>query len=254
MSDLRQQLRDHYAARSLSRERVAAILAQGRTACEEAATTRTAAHPRPAWRGRSLLALAAAIALLAGGLFFFLLARARPDYSKLRPAIAAFFVTEPNFPKMSEQPAELRQWVIDRGAPSGFRIPVSLLRLDSKACAILEVGERPAYLLCFLKEDKSGRRNGGMVHLIVARRHDFRNLPPTEKPSIHTAGKWSFASWTEGEILYTVATPAPVAELQGYLASFSGSMPMVSEPRREIATAVLRASTTLHSSHVSATE
>lgn len=240
MSDLRQQIRDHYAARSLSSGRVAAILAQGRAAGAGAGGSRSG-PARVFWQSRAGLALAAAVFLLAGLGVFYFSGGLRADYAKLRPAIVAFFAEEPDFPKMSEQPEELREWVIARGAPARFRIPARLLQLDSKACAILKVEKKPAYLLCFLKQDKEGRRNGGMVHLVVARRQDFGNLPPAGAPAIHTAGRWSFASWTEGEVLYTVATPAPVGELRGYLARNTSPASGILNGRSDLAVAFQKA-------------
>jgi hypothetical protein len=217
MSDLRKQIRDHYAAQSLPHESVAAILAKGRAVVREKADIAT--HPPASAHNRRLLALAASVTILAGVWAFWQFPRARVDYAEVPPAVIAFFANKPMYPKMSERPDELRAWAIEQGAPTALRIPSKLRILPGKGCTILGVNGKSAYLLCFLTVDASGQRDGGMVHLVVARRRDFRDLPPSGKPWIDTNGDWSFASWTEGKLVYTIATPAPVEKLRSYLAT-----------------------------------
>ncbi len=217
MSDLLKQIRAHYAARSLSIDKVSAILHQeGRTGAVQASTR---------GRHRQLLALAAGLAILAGiGAFWFAFSK-RADYAALRPAVIAFFADKPVYPLVSKHPEKLRAWVIERGAPAAFRIPSKLRALASKGCTILKIDEKPAYLLCFLTENVEGERDGGMVHLLVARKGDFRNVPPSGDPSIYTSGRWSFISWTENNIVYTVASRASLKELRRYLASATETAP-----------------------------
>lgn len=210
MSDLQKQIRDHYAARSLPPENVAAILAQGR----DAAIT---SLPRTSTRDRWLFALAASVGILAAIGVFSVASRVRADYAGLRPAVIEFFADKPMYPMMSARADDLRAWAIERGAPAAFQIPSKLRILPGKGCTILRVGGKPTYLLCFLTVDANGRQDGGMVHLVVARRRDFRDVPPLGTRWIGTSGEWSFASWAQGDVIYTISTPAPVARLRSYL-------------------------------------
>ena len=222
MSELRKQVRDHYEAQSLPATRVEAILAQGRDAAKGAATSEIPArHPRAGApsrdRWRLALATAAALALLAGGAVSWFSLRSRPDEAALRGAVVAFLGDHPAYPMMSEQPAELHAWAIAHGAPAAFQIPDKLRALTGKGCTIIQAGGRTAYLLCFMAVDAAGKSDGGMVHLLVARRGDVRDAPPAGAPTVQAADGWSFASWVEGDIVYTVAAPAPVERLRRYV-------------------------------------
>ncbi|CAN5405721.1 hypothetical protein BH20VER3_BH20VER3_07530 [soil metagenome] len=225
MSDLLNQIHAHYAAHSLSPEKVTEILKQGRAAGSGEGGAAAPVQTTAPERRRQFLALAAALAILAGlGAFWFAVS-GRADYAALRPAVIAFLADKPTYPLMSKHPEKLRTWVIERGAPPTFQIPPKLQVLASKGCAILTVDEKPAYLLCFFTEDANGRRDGGMVHLLVAQKRDFRNVPNAGDRSIHTSGRWSFISWRESDIVYTVATPGSVKELRRYLASVVDASP-----------------------------
>ena len=216
MSELQKQIRDHYAARSLPPEKVAAILAQGRDAAADATITR---YPRGLAGDRWLFALAASVGILAAVWASWQFERIRADYAKVRPAIIEFFTDKPMYPMMSEQPDELRAWAIEQGAPPAFEIPARLRILPGKGCTILRVGGKPTYLLCFLTVDANGQPDGGMVHLVVARRRDFRDVPPPGARWIGASGEWSFVSWAQGDVIYTISTPAPVERLRSYLSA-----------------------------------
>jgi hypothetical protein len=129
------------------------------------------------------------------------------------------------YPMMSEEPAELRKWAIAQGAPAAFQIPPKLAGLVSKGCTVMDVDGKPAFLLCFMTSDASGKQDGGMVHLVVARRQDFRNAPSAGTPSIVTADDWSFASWAEGDIVYTIAAPVSVEALRRFVFSRGANAP-----------------------------
>ncbi len=224
MSDLGNQIRDHYDAQSLPPAKVEAILARGRAAAAGETEATVLRPPQVATRRRRLLALAAAVLLFAGlGVFWLLPAGA--DYAASRPAVIGFFANKPMYGMMSEQPAELRKWTIEQGAPPAFQIPPKLAGLVSKGCTVMNVDGKPAYLLCFMTSDASGKQDGGMVHLLVARRLDFRNAPASGAPSIITADGWSFASWAEGGIVYTIAAPLSPEALHRYVFSRGADAP-----------------------------
>ena len=216
MSDLRKQIRDHYDARSLPPEKVDAILAQGRAAAAGETGAKVTPLPPVARRRRWPLALAAALAILAGIGAFWLFPRG-VDFAKLRPVVAAFFVNKPMYPMMSPEPEKLRQWALEHGAPATFQIPAKLRDLPGKGCTILDVEGKPAFLLCFMTVDAAGQPDGGLVHLIIARRGDFHGVPRSTTPALTAAGEWNFASWTEGDIVYTIAAPTAVEKLRSYV-------------------------------------
>ncbi len=217
MSDLRKQIRDHYDARSLPPERVDAILAKGRAASVGEAESKITPMP-PAWgRNRWVLSLAASIAILAAISGFWLYPRPGVDYADARHTVVAFFAKEPAYSMTSPEPVKLREWALTHGAPDGFRIPAKLQALPGKACTVLNVDGKPAFLLCFMTVDATCKQDRGMVHLLVARRSDFRNVPQSGTASSAADGEWNFASWVDGDIVYTIAALASPGKVRGYV-------------------------------------
>lgn len=217
MSDIRKQIHDHYDARSLPPERVEAILAKGRTVAADEAGSKITPMPPPFARTRRILALAAAVALFGGIAGLWLYQRRGVDYANTRHVVVGFFAREHTYSTVSNDPEVLRKWAIAHGAPAGFQIPPKLRSLPGKACTLLNVDGKTAFLLCFMTVDANGKQDGGVVHLIVARRGDFRNVPRTSTPSDVADGDWNFASWVDGDIIYAVAAPAPPEKVRGYV-------------------------------------
>lgn len=227
MSDLRKQIHDHYDARSLPPEKVDAILAKGRAvAAGEEGSKITPMVPRGS-RIRRMLAVAASVALLGGiiGLWFY--PRSGVDYAAARRVVVGFFAKEHTYSTVSKDPEELRQWALAHGAPAGFQIPPKLQSLPGKACTLLDVDGRPAFLICFMTVDASGKQDGGMVHLVVARRRDFRNVPRSRTPSDIAEGDWNFATWVDGAIVYSIAAPAPPEKVRRYVLGTAGDDAML---------------------------
>jgi hypothetical protein len=212
MSDFRHQIQQHYDAQALSAGKVEAWLAEGRAVAAEgekvvAMPVRTA----PAWR--FAWAIAAALVVFAG------LSTLRPwehlpvSYVLFAPRIVDFFATPPELPKRSQNPEELRSWLIAQGAPADFQIPEKLRGLKSFGCQVVDVHGHPAYLTCFWSE-KPGADMGSLVHLLVAKRSDFRDAPPEGQPQFRELAGWNFAAWSQGDVIYTMATAAPMERLQ----------------------------------------
>ena len=217
MSDLHKQIRDHYDAESLPPEKVDAILAKGRAAAAGEVDSKITPMPPAGGRNRWVLALAASIAILAAIGGFWLYPRAGVDYADARRTVVEFFAKEPAYSMMSPEPVRLREWALSHGAPEGFQIPAKLANLPGKACTVLNVDGKPAFLLCFMTVDASGKQDGGMVHLLVARRSDFRNVPQSGTASSAAEGQWNFASWVDGDIVYTIAAPASPEKVRRYV-------------------------------------
>jgi hypothetical protein len=216
MSDLRHQIHDHYDAQSLSPDKVNAVLARGG---QVAASGESKIIPGPSsarWR-RVGLALAASVALLAGLAQWWPRESASISYAALPPRVVEFFGQPPELPKRSANPEELRAWLIAQGAPSDFRIPAKLQSLKSFGCEVVDVQGRRVYLACFWREKKTGVDEGELVHLLVARRADFRDGPASGTPQFRELDGWSFASWSEGDVIYTLAAAAPMETLRSFV-------------------------------------
>ena len=221
MPDLRQQLQTHYDTQALSPEKVDAILAEGRVPAQGGEKA-VSLPVRPASRWRAGWAIAASVALLAGAGMLRPWERMRVSYVFFAPRVVEFFGKPPELPKRSQNPEELRTWLLAQGAPADFKIPAKLRALKSFGCQVVDVHGHPAYLTCFWSEKKPGVDEGSLVHLLVARRSDFRDAPPSGTPQFRETGGWSFAAWSEGDVIYTMAAAAPLEKLQKFVSNASG--------------------------------
>ena len=169
------------------------------------------------------MALAAALLLL-GALAFQVEIR-RPKeipFAVLAPRIIEFFRTPPEL-KESQDQVELRAWLLAHGAPADFQIPARLAALKSVGCTVVDVKGKPAWHTCFRLDPRPGATDRELIHLFAVRRSDFRDAPAGPFPVVREMEGWSFASWAAGDLIYTMATPAPVEKLRPFL---------VGEPRR----------------------
>ncbi|EDY21365.1 hypothetical protein CfE428DRAFT_0610 [Chthoniobacter flavus Ellin428] len=226
MSDLRQQLQKHYDAQSLPAGKAEAILAEGRAAAEGGEkVVELPARRVTFWR--ALPAIAAAILLLGSLALWWAPQRGKISYALFAPRVRDFFSTPPELPKRSQNPEELRTWLLAQGAPAGFQIPAKLRSLKSFGCQVVNVHGKSAYLTCFWREKKPRVDDGELVHLLVARRKDFKDAPPTGVPQFRTVKDWSFAAWTEGDVIYTMAAHAPMETLQKFVRNAGARAPFV---------------------------
>lgn len=216
MSELRQQLQKHYDAQALPAAKVDAILADGRSAAQGAEKMIELPKRRAQLWGAAW-AIAAAVVLLAGLSVWLMPGRPQVSYALLAPRVVDLFRAGPELPKRSQNPEELRTWLLAQGAPPDFQIPAKLRTLKSFGCQVVDVHGRPAYLTCFWVEKKPGVDDGELVHLLVAHRKDFTDGPPEGVPQFHTEGEWSFAAWSAGDVIYTMAAKAPIEKLQKFV-------------------------------------
>lgn len=211
MSDLRKQIRDYYDAKSLSARKAEAILARG--GGEEKIVR---FPPR-----RRLLAMAASVALAVGFAIWWTRDAGRVSFAMLPPRVVEFFGTPPELPKRSQHPEELRAWLLAQGAPADFQIPEKLRGLESLGCQVVDVHGKPAWLTCFWREKKPDGSGGELVHLWAVRRSDFKNGPASATPQFMEKSGWSFASWTEGDVIYTLAAATPPEKLRPFIAAIA---------------------------------
>ena len=217
MSDFRKQVRDHYDEQSLPAEKLEAILARGREAAAEQEKTVEFPVKKKSW-ARYAAAVAAVIVLALAGTWWTQRDVGAVSYAALPPRLIEFF-EQPDLHAPIQDKTELREWLLSKGAPADFQIPASLLQLDSAACQVLDVKGRNAYLSCYVREKKADGSPAGLIHLLVARTEDFRDQPKSATPAQRELDGWSFASWTKGDTIYTLATPAPMEKLTPFLSA-----------------------------------
>lgn len=215
MSDLQKQIQDYYAAKQLPAEKVERLLSLGSGAGNANDTVIPFTRRKP-W-GR-LLSAAAAVAVFAfAGIWWTQRDVGRVEYAALPPRVIEFFSGTPELVPASQDKNEVREWLLKKGAPDGFRIPRSLFALESAACQVVDVKGEKAYMSCYWVDQKPDRGIHDLVHLLVARAEDFRNHPGAGPAEVKELDGWSFASWTEGNVIYTLATAAPKEKLMPFL-------------------------------------
>jgi hypothetical protein len=223
MPDLRPQLRDYYAKKSLSPAKVEEILARGRAA----SSGKESDEPRkvlrfPRLTGPALtkaLAIAAVVAMLAAVASIWWSGRdSRLSVDAIPRGMVSFFAGKPDLHHAPQDKKSLKEWLVARGAPRDFQIPATLLPLESFACQVVNVQGRDLYLSCYWREQRPNRGDHELVHLLVGRKSDFRDAPASSQPQLKELEGWSFASWSEGDVIYTLATPAPMDRLRPFLA------------------------------------
>jgi hypothetical protein len=223
MPSLRQQLHDHYAKQSLSPSKVEEILVRGRSAASGQSEPAAGKLVKfPIWPRRAsnrILALAAMIALSAGILSLWRLAPdGRVPFDSVPKNIIAFFAAKPDLHHAPQDKTALHEWLVARGAPANFQIPPTLLPLQSFACDVVNVQGRDLYLSCYWREQRPDRGDHDLVHLLVGRKSDFRGAPASAHPQWKELEGWSFASWSEGDVVYTLASRGPAEQLRPFLA------------------------------------
>ena len=223
MSNLRDQIREHYDAKAISAEKAEAILARGRAAAageEPLEAEKVAAFPASRARAwRRILSLAAALLVFAGlAVWWKTPESSRVPFATVAPRVIEFFGSRPELAHAPQDKAALREWLLAHGAPADFHIPASLMPLESFACSVVDVGGRKAYLSCYWREKTPDRGDHELIHLLVGRRSDFKDAPSSAQPQRRELDGWSFASWSEGDVVYTLATAAPPEKLTPFLA------------------------------------
>jgi hypothetical protein len=230
MSDFQRQLRQHYESQKLSDERVHDILRKGAAAAR--------ARRRRWWWGlAAVLVFGASLTLLQRNGSPQRLAGAPVSPEEVGAAVAQYF-SKPDYQlsRVSANVVELAEWLRSQGAPA-FTIPENLRNHPSFGCQILEVGEQRVYLLCFVldvtPEDTAGgmpikkemvvtapdgtmmKKNRPLVHLIVAPRAAFRNVPaPGTWVSLPAQEQWNFQVRLDKELVYIAAAETSTDRLK----------------------------------------
>ena len=155
---------------------------------------------RPLWQRPGVMALAASIILLLA-----VLIPQGADHYLGRPMTVAAFTKQVldlkervSLGKMSSNPAELRAWLAERGAPSDFELPRGLRDAHGLGCQSYTIGGVKVSLLCFmLGEDQ-------FAHLFVVDSDALKDPVPNAKPVIRTEGGIALATWTLGGKSYVL--------------------------------------------------
>jgi hypothetical protein len=175
--------------------------------------SRAMPHPLPArsWRGPSLLAAAAIVALavlfgLWHGPF-----KSAPSLADFRDEMVSFISLRPSLGLETRDLTQINVFLEKSGAPSGFDIPEPLRRLQPVGCRSLRFRGEDVALICF-------KRGGGQVaHLFVVKRAAIRGVGA--EAHFATQGDWTSAAWRKGDYVYLLALQGDQSSAEKYISN-----------------------------------
>ena len=140
------------------------------------------------------LAVAAAVVLLAGGVIF-VGQEMNPSMTVASFARTALDIKEQNrivLGKENTDPAKLRTWLAERGAPHEFVIPPGLQGVPSIGCQSYLVNGKKVALICF------NLGNNQVAHLFVVEKSALADASSDSRPQVRSEHGLAFATWTAG--------------------------------------------------------
>jgi hypothetical protein len=103
-----------------------------------------------------------------------------------------------NLGEMSSDPAKLRAWLAERGAPSDFQVPLGLRGVPSLGCQSYVINGVKVSLVCFTLGPNQ------LIHLFIMDKDAVKDAPPDAKPSIRTDDSVAFVTWSVGDKSYVL--------------------------------------------------
>lgn len=184
------------------------------------------------------------------------------NLTSVQTEVMAFFETPNyELAQISLDQPELLNWLAAQSAPASLQVPTELNDLDTLGCHVLDVSGEQVFIMCFYLDGVPRDANGvampgkkpmmvaaapeptppvaappaadapppmmkkptTLVHLVSIPRAKFKNAPLAGDPVQRSSdGMWSFATWTQGDVVYVAASPAE-AERFNALADKLGS-------------------------------
>ena len=173
------------------------------------AAPKLVAYP-PQWQHRSLLAAAAAVAILCvAGAFW----HSPADFSTLDrsdfagQAIAELDASGPLLAMQSSDRDKVNDWLKSQNAPVG-NMPAKIMALPPVGCQKYDIHGHAVSLVCV---ELAG---GGVAHLFVVDKSALNDPPSTSGPQYSTVNGWNIASWSDDHMTYMVATQSSLNDLQ----------------------------------------
>jgi hypothetical protein len=166
--------------------------------------------PRLLWRSPFWLTAAATMLLLLGAVVLWLRPH-RPDrFADYQARMVSEAQREYRMDLVTNQMAQIRQFMASRGAPADYHVTSGLERLQLTGGGCLTWRSQPVAMVCFDRGDKQ------MLFLFVMKRSAVKDPPPTT-PQLTKVRQMLTASWTQGDNTYVLAGPEDADFLKKYL-------------------------------------
>lgn len=173
-------------------------------------------QPKPAWKKRSFLMMAAAaVGVLAASVTFLSLPGPVPAPDPtiaFREAMITGIKNLDEFDYVSEDPEAVRTWLNAHSSSSTVALPEKLKTFKTAGCKLLNWQGNRASLICFHLNPEDPRPT---VHLVVVDTELFPEHEMTQ-PEIEMHQRWASAMWREGGKTYLLATVHPPSRLDAW--------------------------------------
>ncbi len=162
------------------------------------------------WRNPSWFAAAAAILLLISLAAFWLKPEPPDRFSNFRERMVRVALREYKMDLLTNDSAQIRQFLTARGAPGDYVLTSGLEQLRVIGCGPLVWRSNPVSMICFDRGDQQ------MVFLFVVNRAAMKGAPDMT-PEFVKVNKLGTASWSQGDKTYILAGSAEPKVLQKFL-------------------------------------
>jgi hypothetical protein len=159
---------------------------------------------RPVW-----MAAAAAAILFFGLVGFGIWPPVSQRFSNFQQRMVSAALREYRMDLVTSDPAKLRAFISDRGAPADYELPKKLEKLQLTGGGRLRWRNNPVTMVCL------DRGNKQMLYLFVLKRAALKD-PPATTPELAKVSGLQTVSWTKGDNAYLLAGPDEPGFLDEY--------------------------------------
>ena len=162
------------------------------------------------WQKPWALGIAAALALMLTGWFFWSDSAAQGEFSAFQIRMARSAVRDYRMDMQSADLTEIRQFLAARQFPADYTLNPKLQKLPGLGCGAIRWQDHAVSMVCF------DRGQNQLLWLFVADAAAIHGAPSTAKPTFEALGKLTTASWVEDGKLYLLALQGERSELEAY--------------------------------------
>jgi len=174
-------------------------------------------RPTVLWRRPALLAAVAAVALLVGGMSWWLRSREDTSFPQYVDRMVSLALRGYAMPVATNDPAQIRQYLTANRAPGDYAVPPSLEKATLMGCSVEGWQDVRVALICFDsgRPHPPGQQNDLWMFVIDSRA--VRGGPPDSTPSFAQVNRAMTASWTKGGKTYLLVADGDATLLRKYL-------------------------------------
>ena len=174
-------------------------------------------RPTVLWRRPVLLAAVAAVALLVGGLSWWLRSREDTGFPAYVDRMVSLALRGYAMPIATNDPVQIRQFLVANLAPSDYTVPTSLQKAALVGCSIESWQAARVSMICFDsgKPHPPGQQNDLWLFVIDSR--DVRGKPSDTTPSFAQVNRAMTAAWSQGGKTYLLVADGDATLLRKFL-------------------------------------